>query len=245
MDLETYSRRQRTISRRLIQAVIQLIRPFQAPKIDDSQWEALLRALFRLIDESRRSSSQLAREFFDAQWAAHRDEEPPALEMPSYFEEYLREALQPVQRKFQQADAPPSAVTDIAELAMKETENAGRRTLMRAVEDTPEVLGYARVLTGLENCAFCVMLASRGPVYRSRESAGDPEMRVFHKGCDCKVVPVFNTQDWPGRAQYKELAQLWRDATRGYSGKNALNALRRHLADTDSGTGDASRFRAA
>ena len=31
---------------------------------------------------------------------------------------------------------------------------------------------WARVLTGAENCPFCVMLASRGPVYRSADDAG-------------------------------------------------------------------------
>lgn len=243
MDLQTYSDRQRSISRRVILAILRLLRPFREPTITDSQWEALVRALFQLVDQARRDSSQLAREFFDSQWQAHRDTEPPSVEMPSYFEDYLRETLQPVRRKFQQADAPDSAVSDIAQLAMKEVESAGRRTILRAVEDTPEVLGYARVLTGYENCAFCVMLASRGPVYKSRRGAGDPEIRVFHKGCDCKVVPVFDKAAWPGREQYRELAKLWRDATRGHSGKDALNALRRHLAEH--ATPDASRSRAA
>src|SRR5699024_2807268 len=31
---------------------------------------------------------------------------------------------------------------------------------------------WARVLTGAENCGFCVMLASRGPVYSSAAEAG-------------------------------------------------------------------------
>ena len=33
------------------------------------------------------------------------------------------------------------------------------------------------------------MLASRGAVYHSRQSAG--EFRHFHRHCDCKVVPGF------------------------------------------------------
>ena len=33
------------------------------------------------------------------------------------------------------------------------------------------------------------MLASRGAVYHTRETAG--EWRHFHRGCDCKVVPSF------------------------------------------------------
>lgn len=48
---------------------------------------------------------------------------------------------------------------------------------------------FARVSTGFETCAFCLMLASRGAVYHSRKTAG--EWRHFHRGCDCKVVPSF------------------------------------------------------
>ena len=49
---------------------------------------------------------------------------------------------------------------------------------------------FARVPTGAETCAFCIMLASRGAVYHSRKTAG--EWRHFHRNCDCKVVPSFD-----------------------------------------------------
>lgn len=48
---------------------------------------------------------------------------------------------------------------------------------------------FARVPTGFETCAFCLMLASRGAVYHTRKSAG--EWKHFRRGCDCKVVPSF------------------------------------------------------
>ena len=48
---------------------------------------------------------------------------------------------------------------------------------------------FARVTTGRETCAFCLMLASRGAVYHTRKTAGD--FKSFHRGCDCKVVPGF------------------------------------------------------
>lgn len=51
---------------------------------------------------------------------------------------------------------------------------------------------YARVPTGARTCGFCIMLASRGFVYRSRRLAGElgPGVRFnsFHNGCDCLVV---------------------------------------------------------
>ncbi len=57
--------------------------------------------------------------------------------------------------------------------------NAGR--------DKKKGVRFARVPTGWETCAFCLMLAGRGAVYHTRKSAG--EFRHFHRRCDCKVVP--------------------------------------------------------
>lgn len=49
---------------------------------------------------------------------------------------------------------------------------------------------YARVPSGRETCGFCLMLASRGFVYRSRERAGDVggAFNSYHANCDCRVV---------------------------------------------------------
>ena len=45
---------------------------------------------------------------------------------------------------------------------------------------------YARVPQGLETCDFCLMLASRGFVYLTAESAEG--WNHTHRGCDCIVV---------------------------------------------------------
>lgn len=52
---------------------------------------------------------------------------------------------------------------------------------------------YARVPTGEETCDFCIMLASRGPVYHSEESAGAYDH--YHPHCDCRIVPFWGTYD--------------------------------------------------
>lgn len=44
---------------------------------------------------------------------------------------------------------------------------------------------FARVPSG-PSCGFCIMLASRGFVYATRESAG--EFTRFHDDCDCRIV---------------------------------------------------------
>lgn len=49
---------------------------------------------------------------------------------------------------------------------------------------------YARVPSGAETCPFCIMLASRGFVYRTDRSAGS--VNHYHPNCDCRVVPGFD-----------------------------------------------------
>lgn len=49
---------------------------------------------------------------------------------------------------------------------------------------------FARVPAGPETCRFCIMLASRGFVYSSKESAG--ALNHYHPHCDCRIVPGFD-----------------------------------------------------
>lgn len=115
------------------------------------------------------------------------------------------------------------------------------------LDDARYRVGWARVATGRETCGFCMMLVSRGPVYLSAQSAGlnasdtkadqllersdtaslDALMTRWHPGCDCRVVPVYDAEDWVGRAAYQRAEALWRKVTKGYSGRDALNAFRR------------------
>jgi hypothetical protein len=84
------------------------------------------------------------------------------------------------------------------------------------------------------------MLISRGPVYKTADRAGQspagvPEelMTRWHPNCDCKVVPVFDIFNWPGRDQYLYYENLWAEVTKGYAGgKNGgdkLKVFRSHL----------------
>lgn len=97
-------------------------------------------------------------------------------------------------------------------------------------------VGWARVLQGKYSCGFCIMLASRGPVYSSADAAkyvaapvGEKSReggflsrkartelrkknpRAFHEHCDCVVVPVFDPENWSGRAEQQRLAKFYRE----------------------------------
>lgn len=55
---------------------------------------------------------------------------------------------------------------------------------------------WARVPTGAETCPFCLMLASRGFVYKSAKTAG--QNNHYHANCDCRLVPGFDGMEVEG-----------------------------------------------
>lgn len=74
-------------------------------------------------------------------------------------------------------------------------------------------LGWARVLTGAENCGWCAMLASRGPVYDEDTVVTTGVGRSYHDFCDCAAVLVVKGRKWEGEAEFKRLRDLWDDAS--------------------------------
>lgn len=61
-----------------------------------------------------------------------------------------------------------------------------RDTIARNVAGDRSKPRYARVPSGATTCAFCEMLASRGFVYHSKQTAG--MRRDFHDDCNCQIV---------------------------------------------------------
>lgn len=99
-----------------------------------------------------------------------------------------------------------------------------RDTILAAVQDDPAARGWQRITSG-SPCAFCSMLAARGPVYKTAKTADfEP-----HGHCACTAEPVFGETS----AAVVDLGERFKAATRGKKGKDALNAWRRELAKTD------------
>jgi hypothetical protein len=91
---------------------------------------------------------------------------------------------------------------------------------------------WARVVHPSKNgpCGFCAMLASRGPVYKTSESAG---VRVdrYHVHCKCEAVPVYTSREWPGKALHARFEQLYNEVVKDHDlhGQEALRAMNRRL----------------
>lgn len=124
----------------------------------------------------------------------------------------------------------PEDVPVIASGADRHIRQAGRDRVLQSVSADDRVAGWARMGTGAENCAFCDLLISRGPVYRSLDTASFSS----HDNCDCIAVPVFRGKTWAGKAQADDLYDQWQSVTRGYSGVDAINAWRRYRSSPQS-----------
>lgn len=262
MTPEEYAVAQAAVTAGLGAYVSRVASLFTGSVLTIREWLDLLKYLFPEVQRRYAESAALGREFYDSQRLIHHPELPrndrPLTELKF---EWFVENMEPARKEMSQSDSPRTAVTKLALTAVREVEMAGRRQVIGAVNnddevteklkrdiaetrsDEPEsrkVLGWARVATGRETCAWCLMLISRGPKYLEASSAGlnlddttvqdiynevggdlvkfgeeiEEDMEKWHAGCDCLVVPVFDRQSWPGRAAQQQALQLWAEAGR-------------------------------
>lgn len=118
-----------------------------------------------------------------------------------------------------------TAQAETARAATYHATNGGRETIVASTEADPRAIGWARAASG-DPCAFCAMLASRGPVYHDEDTGGFEA----HPGCNCTAEPTFNRSDpWP--AGSRDLQRQWNDSQHGLpKSERGLNAFRRHLS---------------
>ena len=107
----------------------------------------------------------------------------------------------------------------------------GRRTLVESVRADRQARGWQRVTSG-GACAFCSMVASRGPAFKSQTSA----KFEAHDHCSCTAEPYYEgsaelaanarlREAWEvAQRQAREAGELSRGTT-----NDALNAFRRSL----------------
>lgn len=142
-------------------------------------------------------------------------------------------------------DSDPATTRNKVEgAAQKLVTDVGRDTIVTAVGDDREASAYARYARP-GACYFCALMATRGAVYHSEESAGiDANDRFegegeakFHDHCHCTLVPVFKGQRYEPPGHIERFDQIYRESTGDYSGKDKLRAFRRALESDPSGTG--------
>ena len=122
--------------------------------------------------------------------------------------------------------ARQDALKRATQVADRLTLQTGRDTIDRSTRQDSARPRYARVPQGA-TCAFCLMLASRGPVYGTARDAG--QGNVWHADCDCTPTPIYDGQPLPDGYDPEALYDRYLDA-REQSGshktKTVLSELR-------------------
>lgn len=144
-------------------------------------------------------------------------------------------ASQPLFDDVADASAALSRAQGVSQRLVQET---GRNTLFDNGRRDPAKPRWARVPIG-DSCDFCIMLASRGAVYLSSDSAG--AMTGFHDHDDCQPTPSFNDGDLPydvDAAMGKYLAQTAKSSDGKPAQPGGFDSLTReqiqnHIAQTE------------
>lgn len=142
-------------------------------------------------------------------------------------------------------DADPtvleSAKTQAAATAQRHVTNTGRSAVVDAVEADERAVAWARRTDG-DPCAFCALMASRGAVYKTRNTAGrDSNLGLgrqrhkfvgeglfkFHDLCACVAVPVFAGEDFELEPHIQAADELYQQVSGPYYGRAKLDAFRR------------------
>lgn len=235
----------------VVNSALTLFAPYKGQTISTGLWLSLLTLLFSVVQPASAAVASISRTFYDEERSRIFPELPRHefyLAIPEF--EHFVSDMEEVRPALQRAGTTDADITKAAMRAARHVENSGRLTTIRAVESDPlnndeliveeisnferraqyqrkrgQAVAWARIATGAETCGWCLMLTSRGAVYHSEESAGGDG--GWHNGCDCKVVPVFVEDDWEGRDRYKAAEEMWKNETKGYSGRDAINAMRR------------------
>lgn len=141
--------------------------------------------------------------------------------------------------------APAAAIKrariQAAGVVTRQVMNAGRNSTIATTRSDSRALGALYITReDADVCFWCLMLASRGPVFGSRSY--DDSDRLFegvgtaksHDACRCILKTVYATGS-PLLDRSHELEKAWREVNWSNGrirnhGKDALNAWRRHVA---------------
>lgn len=198
--------------------------PLVGRRLDESTVDVITERMYRAVVSGQRYSRRLARQYYTEFVTYHNVGAPVPEVSPRSYE---RAALADGLRRVLRPDGSPvtsATVGQALEVAHKHITDSGRRSMLANVLNDERLPGWARVDPRPPSCAFCLMLISRGVVYRSRETAGGSNR--WHIGCTCQAVPVAPGGVWEGAEQVADAERQWIEATRA-SKSDPLNALRR------------------
>ena len=208
---------------------------------DARSFDRFASATTTLVRSRRRESAGLAGSYYEAFRTAEDVGGQPTLRLaedadPTVVRRSLRVTGEGQVAASMRAGHSPQAARMNAHVALagsisRHVLNGGRETLIGSAQADRQARGWQRVTSG-DPCAFCVMLSSRGPVFKQDTADFQP-----HDHCACTPEPVYRGGEWnrqnsAHRGQWEAAQRQARDAgelQRGTS-NDALNALRRYIS---------------
>jgi hypothetical protein len=243
-NVEQYRQAQVHLAAMLSRDIVHLLRALFHPGDPGPSWRAVRTAVAALIVSRRQQSVQMAATFYRNERLAAGVRTPfiPTTPGPLPDEQVLKTidatGIGSYTRSLR-GGATPGQALDRAAVALSGASSrlaldGGRAVVDQSVQDDDEAIGWVRV-TDADPCPWCLMMASRGAVYHSAETAGKERNSRFvgdgdfkwHDHCGCTAVPVWDPGD-PHLAQADELYDEWVKITAGHSGSAAVNVWRRH-----------------
>lgn len=100
--------------------------------------------------------------------------------------------------------ASRDALASVLGASQRHVLDGGRSAIDAAVKSDRLATGWARTVGG-EGCAFCLMLASRGPVYGSEDTADFQP----HDECGCQPEPAYEGTNYRLPESSQRAANLW------------------------------------
>lgn len=114
--------------------------------------------------------------------------------------------------------------------------NGARSVIWEAMSKDKECIGYIRLSRTGTPCGWCAMLISRGPVYRSKQSAEFSDGDLYHDNCKCYAEAVYSEEQYDIDSSYalnREYQRLWPKVTNDpryrRPGDSAITAWRRYF----------------
>jgi len=153
--------------------------------------DALYQLYPRLVEESAEVASSAALEWYEKQREIEGVAKPYSPTMPSGLvdQDDAEKIVGATLRDLREGVDGAKALVRLTNGARKLISDSGRATMQHAATGDPKRTRFARVPTGAETCAWCMLWASRGFIYRSEASA---QFTRSHFKCDCQIVPSWS-----------------------------------------------------
>ena len=134
MTPQEYAAQQALITAALLRFITQFGVFFRNPLLTVVDWIGFLRLLYPEVAAARERSAVLARDFYDFQRALAHPELPRlARELEPYRFDWFVDAMEPAREVMSKPEASDRDLGQVAALAAREVENAGRRQIIHAV----------------------------------------------------------------------------------------------------------------